>query len=207
MDEYGLEYYLSNGALNDGALYFPVLRFSPEIQEWINDRGENIRYLVNRNPLFLIGQTQSGSLQLSDQAYLEITGLSDRRFELLLSSGDQPVTVKVHGGESYECLESINVPANNSVWFSFQECNKTPSEAILIDIQRGSGNVEILGMRFSQADQTLWPWDQGITLKLTTSEGQYRVLNLNSSQLIEPLEFEIQVIDDRGFLILAEVVQ
>lgn len=205
MDEYALEYYLTYGALENGAIYYPVLRFSPEINDWMQARGDEIGFVVNRSPLFFLPHSQDGGIELIPRSSLEISGLpsGESRELLLVAQGD--AVLRIHYGEGNSDVISMSLTAGSAEWVSLP-LEALTTKNLFFELRLNSDPVEIRGLRFNKDSQTLWPWDQGISLITTTPEGEQQTLELTSSQISDPLPLNLQVINDRGFLILARVI-
>lgn len=205
MDEYAIHYYLTYGGLQYGALFYTPLRFTPDLDPWLEERQDQIAFAVNRNPLFRLPHTPEGHVLLEDDTSLRIekqTAFAAQDLALFIGDREQEVVLKIIYGASGEDSVTLRVAAGIAAWVPLPEEAGT-NTAVTIHLPDGGQPISIGGMRFAESE-TLWPWDQGFALVYEAGEESI-VVELNSAVIVTPLVFDLTVLDDGGFLILAKV--
>lgn len=199
MDEFAIEYYLTYGALDLGAVYYPALERTPELNSWLAEKEQTLEFLVNRNPIFSLPTTPDGGFMLAGDAELRVLGLQPgvRQLEVRIASSEQPASLRVSSnGADYSV---VDVAAQQS-WVSL------PVEGDKLILEAAQGSIEVQGVRLAESAQTLWPWDQGVSLAYEDPSGFYE-LSLSSAQIVSRLPYNLTVLDDTGLFILAEIQQ
>lgn len=89
MDEFAMHYYMTYGGLNYGAIYYPALRFTPDLEFWLRERSDEITFIVNRNPMSNIPLTEDDGILLQPGEGLRVKFdaiQNDRRLALSAST-------------------------------------------------------------------------------------------------------------------------
>lgn len=199
MDEFAIQYYLTYGALDLGAVYYPALERTPELNSWLAEKEQTLEFVVNRNPIFALPTTRDGGFLLAGDAELRVLGLQPgvRQLEVRIAPSEQPARLRVSSnGADYSV---VDVAAQQS-WVSL------PVEGDKLIVEAAQGSIEVQGVRLAESAQTLWPWDQGISLAYEDQSGFYE-LSLSSVQIVSRLPYNLTVLDDTGLFILAEIQQ
>ncbi|MEX2143749.1 MAG: hypothetical protein WD740_04085 [Anaerolineales bacterium] len=204
MSEIPFYYYLTYGGLNYNAVYFPSLEVPLDSETW---KDRPVDFLVAANPVFQLSRDPDLAIVLHDSAMLEASCLSDFEFnsiELFIESQDQDATLILewqNGGTAL--VTNVSIPAGSSKWFSFSQ---NEFQANKIRIRISNSTIHIKGLRFDSQGQTSWPWDVGILLQLTPGNGAPTSIEISETQLASGLPFDLEVLSDKGFSVLARVV-
>lgn len=213
MQELPLYFFLSHGALQNRAVYFPAVANSPEQKEWI-DENENIRYLVAFNPIHNTFVQLQGVFPISKDSQLIIkseTSFDLSSVELLLSNqGDRDVILTIEYSENGdgEKQKQIIVPAGETDWFSItSEENIWLGEVELI-VEKKWAKLTLEGLHVQANELLNWSWDQGVTLLLNIMDNPDEepfANNFDYETLDAGLGLQLQVIADDGVTVLALV--
>jgi hypothetical protein len=204
MDEYAVHYYLTYGGLQYGAIFYTPLRLTPDLDTWLAKRKDDIAYVVNRNPIFMFPHTAEGNILLEKDTALRIESQAgSKNLEILVWERSTEVSLIIIYGPGEQDSITLRLPAGPTEWVALPEEVGT-IDPVTIHIPDVGSPVSIAGMRAGGENETLWPWDQGFAFVYETSEESI-VVELNSAVIVSPLVFDLTVLDDRGFLILAKV--
>ncbi len=206
MDELALHYYMTYGALDHGAIYYTALRFTPDLDAWLQQREGEIAFVVNRNPLMQMPHDENGMILLENDAFLRIDfadGSVDDGTAILLGERATQLSLKI----AYQDLQETKtwvIEAGETGWFLLPE-ETAGSQVVTIRSTSGE-SFSVGGLRFDEGAETLWPWDRGLALTYNRA-GEKIVADLLASSLAAPLDFEITVMDDRGLFLLGRIAQ
>lgn len=196
MDEFAIEYYLTYGAMDLGAVYYPALERTPELNTWLSKKEQTLQFVVNRNPIFALPTSADGGFVLAQDAELRVLGLQP---------GVSEIKVRLTAAQPAALRYSSDGAVYSEVQLAAQQGWVTvPVESDKLIMEAAEGVIEVQGVRLAPQDQTLWPWDQGLSLAYEDPDGFYP-LDLSSGQLVARLPFELTVLDDTGLFILAEI--
>jgi hypothetical protein len=206
MDEVAMYYYLSHGSLQMGAIYQPALRFTHDLDKWVESRKAQIAYVVQLNPFFSLPHSPDGGLKLGSSETLILRGIEPidtGHLELFFAERTNKVTLQISSENLKEDI-ILEVPEGPAQWISFPP--DIPLTNIIRIKLRGLGeNAEIAGMRFSPDSATRWPWGASISLDFKTPDDQVATIDFNPSSLADGLIENLTVLDDYGYTILAKV--
>lgn len=202
MNEDSFYFYLVNGAIDCGAVYFPAIAGTPDEKLWILE-NERIRYLALQ-PFYPI--------IVSPKTKMEIRGFSNFvsvPFNIFLENTSESfVQVKFYSDNSstYPITEFF-LPPNWSGWKKIGKDNNSPAPA-KISLQVDGGIVQLKGLRSVSAEEVLhWPWDSGIELLYSPDGEEITTINFESNKLFSVPLFDINVLSDNGDTVLAEIVR
>lgn len=205
MDEVAMYYFISHGSLGKGAIFQPALRFTPDLENWIQSRGDQIAYVVQRSPFFYLPHSPEGALRLvsGDTVILRsAVSLDTKNLQILLGKRSQEVLLQISSENMMENV-TFEVQAGDAEWVSLPPIN-LPNNVLRIRLPDDDGQVEIGGIRFSKENTTKWPWGTGITLDFMTADDQITTIDFDPLTLSEGLINNLVVLDDFGYTILAK---
>jgi len=207
MDEVTMYYFISHGSLAKGAIFQPALRFTPDLEEWIQSREDQITYVVQRNPFFYLPHSPEGALRLGsgETVILRGAGLLDtQNMQILLGARSRKVSLQISSETMTEDIV-LDVEAGAAQWISLPNNIRSGNTLrIRVWLRGAETQVEIGGIRFSQNNTTRWPWGTGIRLDFKTADDQVTTIDFNPSTLAEGLINDLVVLDDFGYSILAK---
>jgi hypothetical protein len=206
MDEIPLYFYLSHGGLSHGAIYFPAIDENQLNSVWMQASLGQVEYVVAENPLAQFQNQRLMNVVLDDSSQIEISSKSNFTFqfvELYILRNGQSVDLKLEWNAGHESVRTTKtIPQNHEGWIRFSQAEINAQE-VRIDIE-GDQAVVVRGIRFGE-QTTNWPWTQGVILKLIPAAGDTVSVEISETALTGTLPLEIEVIDDNGFTVLAEV--
>lgn len=207
MDEFAMHYYLTYGGLSYGAIYFPALRLTPQLDFWLRERESTIRYVVNRNPVYHLPHNPNGGIRIVENEQFHVilaSTMDSNEMQVLFGAREDEVTIQVLTNSSAERLQ---LPAGPAEWVSIP-VNDGLRGDISLKVPDDRPQIEILGIRFSETNSTTaWPWDQGVSISYEDADGNSSGFLLETDRIVAPLSLDISVIDDRGPFILGQVTQ
>lgn len=208
MDEFAMHYYMTYGGLNYGAIYYPALRRTMDLEFWMQERSADITFVVNQNPMSNIPLTENDGILLRPGESFRVQFDSvqvDRNLYILLPQRTDDTVLSLIYGQDPDDATSFNIKPGPTEWIEIPD-ETVQSESLLIRVAAQSSPLEIHGIQTSRIPApTLWPWDQGIALTYEDSAGNLFVSELSSSSLVEPLSLSVTVVDDIGPFVLARV--
>lgn len=201
-EEIAFYYYIVNGGLAHRAIYYPVAK---ELDQFENDISD-ADFVVAQNPVFSLSEDPNLGIVLDDFASLQIMRLDgipigQVQLTLEMKGGPVPFTLKWMGGAASDRQE-IMVEAGSLLLIS----PDASAVALLIHLRSGS-QIRITGIKFVTGTTTNWPWQQGVRLELTTNHGTVTSVDISNDMLGEGLPFDVKVVDDDGYTVLAEVTK
>jgi hypothetical protein len=210
MEELSLYYYLSHGALNSQAVYYPAVAGTPDEAKWVLDQTNEFDFIVARNPIYRLPHTPDGFIKLNLQESLTINSTAPFDTETLQifvgpRSGPVIFTLTLVSGENREDLRVV-IPEGNPGWVTLID-EQMRADRIVLRIRQSSQSIEIGGLRFDNSGSNLWPWDQGKSLIFRAADEAETEITFNSNDLIKQLPFHVEIIDDEGASVLARVVE
>jgi hypothetical protein len=209
MSELSLYYYLSNGGLGYGALYYPALDREQYQGHWFQEKLGNAAYLVGRNPLFDFQADPDMNINLDDNAILSFKGiqaLGIDSFTAFVIHDGRPVELEITWHSRNETFLTYEIiPDETNSWVTFNQ-NQIKAEEVEIKVV-GNRSVTVHGLHFDDRTQTNWPWNPGITLTLTPERGDPISVVISNSNLAGSLPINVDVIDDTGITVLAKVMK
>ena len=204
MGEIPLYFYLTYGGLDYGAIFYPALDESSGV---VWEDVPAVDYLVAANPLYQGSNNADLAVELGESTLLSMEPLSDYEFDSfdLYIQGESQVSeleLEWRNGNTV-FVSSVSIPALTSNWTHFAQ---TEFDAQSFEIRVVKGTVQIRGLRFHGETNTHWPWDVGITLRLTRPDGEPTSVEISKDQLAKGLPLELDVLNDDGYTVLARVV-
>jgi len=201
--------YFSNGGLEHGAYYYPAVGSSIEDRMSFTKKLESVTYLVQRNPVFAFQKIREVGIVLDQDSTLiinSISGQSLSSFEVLIkNSGDEAEFLVEWISSIGEVGARSIVNENSSRWISFEQ-NELMADRILFSVGNDQ-DILIKGIRFTGLSETFWPWEEGVIFILNKSGTDLQRFEISEAVLTGGLDIEINVVDDRGYTVLAEVVK
>ena len=213
MHELPFYFFLSHGALQHRAVYYPAVANSPEQKEWI-DENDDIRYLVAFNPIHVTSAKLAGVIPITKDSQLIIESESSfdlTTVELLLSNqGDRDVLLTIEYSENGdgEKQKQIIVPAGETDWFSITSEENIWLGEVELKVEKKWAKLSLEGLHIQANEHLNWPWDQGVTLLLNTTDNadeEPLAINFDYDTLDAGLGLQLQVIADDGVTVLAVV--
>jgi hypothetical protein len=206
MDEIPLYFYLANGGLTHGAIYYPAIDENQINSGLTQPNLGQVQYVVAENPLANFQNRQLNEVVTDDSSHIEISSRTSFTFqfiELYIVRKGQSVDLQLEWKADGEIIRTTkNIPQNQDGWIRFSQA-EINAEKVSVRIE-GDQAIIIRGIRFGE-QATNWPWIEGITLTLVPVAGDLISVEISEDVLIGNLPLEITVIDDNGFTVLAEV--
>ena len=197
-------FYLVNGAMDCGAVYFPAIIGTPDEKNWFLE-NEKIQYLATQ-PFYPI--------ILSPQTKLEIQGFpqnSSYSFYAFLENPAQTSADVSLYSESLkpDLIAQFILPPHWSGWKQIvvHVQNGDPSE---MRFEVKEGTVRLKGLRLTDADDGFyWPWNSDIELLYSSDGVEETSIGFKTSDLYpRPLpNITVNVLSDNGDVILAEITR
>lgn len=201
-----LYFYLANGALECGAVYYPALKGTSDAQDWILENPD-IQYLVAWNPTLSLRNAYEGGFLLNAGEGITLHVADSHGIEKLNLYIDNPgaaARIIVRSAAPRQTLDQIDVAAGWSGWLASVGGLSSADE---ITLEVVAGPVQIRGIRSSDDHSLNWPWDQGINLSILQPQTDSAVeVNFDSSMLDPQGMFAVRVLHDGGSTVLAEIV-
>jgi hypothetical protein len=107
-------------------------------------------------------------------------------------------------GASSQQTTTVEIPEQHTGWVTLTNPGYT-AERVEISLETAS-TVRIRGLSFVEQPQTSWPWGAGVTLIITTVEGEIKTISLDPNAVIEGAA-QLEVVDDDGYTLLARVIR
>lgn len=196
--ELPLYYYLTYGGLAHGAIFLPVVQRTPEEENWLAEHAEDIRYLAALSPvperkgIPLEGEVRisapSTNKIIADIVQIYITSLdADARLDVRLQQGDKSISLPV------------TIQAGFQGWLEL--ATSVEADEILLSTNT---QLHISGLRIGGEQHTHWPWQADILMQVGL-ESEVTQYDFRPSSLLPDAGFNVEVLDDEGSLILAEL--
>jgi hypothetical protein len=196
--ELPLYYYLSSGGFDHGAVFLPLVQNTQQAQYWLEERAPEVNYLVAMNPV-----SDPDGIRVDQQ--LKIDGVNGQdleasSFSIYVSNPGEAVAATIEWAYSQGIIETNGVvPGSFEGWLEFSTNQK--ASHLIVTVEQP---IHVNGLRLSPNDSTQWPWSVGVLLSAETSNGvdQFEV---STSALLPESAWSIEVIDDRGSIVLAKI--
>jgi hypothetical protein len=209
MEELSLYYYLSHGAFNSQAVYYPAIAGTPDESEWVLGRTNEVDFIVARNPIYRLPHTPAGFIKLSQQESLTIisaTPIDSGNLQIFVGHRSEPtfLTLTLVSSETREDVRVL-LPEGAVGWVTLL-AGQVQADQIVLRVRQTSQAIEIGGLRFDQNSSNLWPWDQGKSLIFRSADETETEIVFNSNVFMKQLPFHLEIVDDQGASILSRVV-
>ncbi len=213
MDEVPMHFYFTRGALECGAVFYPVVEKTVDRKLWLSDK-KDIRYVVAWNPSVASGRITGGSnLALAPGDQLAIDGLAARPLNSLsiyLENPGQDVTLtaKATGPSTTNAMEfQWQVPARSSAWLQIADQSTFPVTDLTLTMPAASAPIRINGLRLDPDSKLNWPWDKGVSLVYKPADPSAipTTIAFDSNALAPTLNRPIHVLADNGDTVLGEL--
>jgi hypothetical protein len=215
-DEVPMYFFLSYGALDCGAVYYPALAGTPEEQTWMTG-DERPRYLVAEHPIRRLFNEHDGAIVLAEGEELRVNSKSPlpltSLYFYLENPGDEAIVALHSPGnplpEGQEAATQFRVPAQSSVWVQGAVEDEWVADTFTLEVLQASRPIELRGLRIGDDVELDWPWDQGVTFIYRpggAQTGAQRV-RFESAKLYPGPEdsVDVRVLSDSGSTVLAEI--
>jgi hypothetical protein len=210
MNELAMHLYLLHGGLDHGLVYYPAVagsRLEPELL----GATRNIRYAVavHDNRLLRYG----AGLWLGRDRPVEIsvpptTAWNEVEIKLENPGPAAALSLRVVADEQAAGDVSLAVPAGWSGWMRLPLAADLAALAIRLAPAAGGQWVKLAGLRLDGERRRNWPWDAGITLRLSdpaSPTAEATTVRFESRQLLPPSCDSRGVIEDAGLTVAVAV--
>lgn len=207
-DETTMPFYLSNGALARGAVYFHAVHRTDLEDRWLV-ANPDLRFVVGGNPV------REGRLTVGPGATLDIerpAGLSLRNLALRIHNPNpaeavlmaRPSTDATHAEHAFE----LRIAATTNGWVDLPAAPEGTATRLQISLE-GAGVIHLDGLRVSPTAELNWPWDEGVTVTLNDpgATGKPKAVEFVSGDLDPSRRWPVQVIDDSGASVLGRLLR
>jgi hypothetical protein len=209
--------YLSYGAYQLGAVYYPAIEGTAQEETWLSD--ESLSYVTASSPVYsLIGSDHGpnawGRLYLRKIDGLDIVSqdmerLGDLRLDISNPGETFSITIDVMQHAQLQRSVEVTVPAGHEGWLDLPaEC--ASATTLRLDLSHASREAYLAGLQNASGQTTLnWPWDQGIELVVTYRDGETDTMRFDTSRRFRTELYgrEVQVLADRGSIVLAKILR
>ncbi len=226
-----MQFFFTHGTYRLGAVYSRVVMDTPEEDRWIKNNSK-IKYLVTLNPLEESIRSRLFLNKYKSLGIISEEAIDKHSIYIKIENhSNKPVTLNIYSEQGNTKYTELHIERGFSGWVQvFQTATasgalkKTQSGTpqAVTDIHRTSHSgakingilvktkvkdlpVIINGVRIGKEKDLNWPWDQGISLVLS-SESNKRSFSFKSSSLYPRNDRSFKVLADSGVTLFAEVV-
>jgi hypothetical protein len=213
MAEVPMNMYLSHGALECGAVYYPGLAGTPDEIHWIQD-NQNLGHVVTWNPTIEGTTTKGGNpLVIKTGDYLEFYfpehWASQHIYMYLENFGDDsrldivPLKLDADG----KPFERLSIPAKWSGWQAIDLQAEELAGGFRLEADRAPNGVFLRGIKLDPDARLNWPWDQGVTLVHQRFDPDIPATEISfvTADLVPYSNWSLTVVDDQGDTVLIKV--
>lgn len=159
-----LYYFLINGALARGAVYYPAVKGTKDERPWIFE-NKRLRFAVIKSPVAEgIIKIKNGTLV---QLGAETPGADSILMALVENPGVAPagMAVKAMDGNGAISAEyTFSIPAGTKKWLDIRGDTQNRGRRFMLSMKNGNGFLKLWGIKRSPSQKTNWPWDSGLTV-------------------------------------------
>jgi len=208
--EVSIFFYLTHGALQCGAIYYPAVAGTSQASTWFEQANPPL-YLVMSNPVTTLAAYRKHGLQVSKGEYIDVIfdqAASISSVRLLVDNTNQTevhLALKSHDAATIT-LGEVTIPANWSGWMRFSNTKDLTVSRFSLEVQDSAVNVSLGGIRIRDDTTLNWPWNQGVTLSVKSrgTETDQEVQFL-TEVVFDKKTFSFHVLSDSGSDLLAEL--
>lgn len=194
--EIPLYYYLSKGAEQIPAVFWPAVRNSTQEASWLHGHTA-ISHVVGLSPV-----PEGDGLLIQGRLDVSPMKMPISYLALQVASLPESQTITLYWRTDSSTRESsYSLPAGFSGWLEVS----VPAGANAFSLQPETA-VHLLGLRLDAASTTRWPWASGAMLENTADDGTTHQIEISTAWLAQGAPFALEVMDDRGSTVLAKVV-
>ncbi len=210
---FNMPFYLTHGALNLGAVYYPAVRGTPLEKKWAE--SEQVRFAVVMNPLNWFPTGYEGKIPLKHYSQVlarfpQPENISTVRLRLENPTDEEKVLEAVLRSDKGEKAKSgpLTLPPGQTKWLEIPAQGLGWTGTLEVALSGEIKELFLHGLNMNQS-QTLWPWDQEASLTFIRAEDggkAYSVLFKADSALPEALKAKgVEVLDDQGGTVLLRI--
>lgn len=213
MQQTAMTYMLTQGALQQEAVFYPAIKGNAELETWTFENFD-VAYVVAQNPIFVFPNMFNANLLITEEDAVQVRAASG---QMLVN-----LALRLENSSRENCLLRLVVGAPGAGqeaaqvvppgWFDWLPVGGSlmPDSGGLVTLSAGEGCSLVLnGLRFTENQELLWPWDQGVELTYISVDREAAVpitVRFTTETLLQGLELPIEVLADGGSLVLAKVL-
>jgi len=211
-DEVLLQYYLTHGGLDYGAVFYPGILNTPQEREWVHE-NTRLRFaacwsLIEKQPVDRAAR--KGALPL--QSGTRITFSSPRPLpleavRLYFENRGARKLLRLRVQEGKSTTQEVIVPADWAGWLAVVEGGDITADGFSVEILKGDGDFRLAGCRTDAKAVLNWPWDQGFQMDFEPPGGEREIIEFESARLLPGLGYPLKVLADQGSAVLAEILR
>ena len=204
-----LYYFLINGTLARGAVYYPAVKGTKDERPWIFE-NKRLRFAVITSPVTAgIIKIKNGTIV---QLGTETPGADSTLMALVENPGVAPVVMAVKamdGGGAALAEYTFSIPAGAKKWLDIRGDTPNLGRRFMLSTAVGSGPLDLWSIKRSSSQKTNWPWDIGLTIigpKPEPKEGT-ATFRFTMDDLARKAARPIEIINDAGSFIIGRYRQ
>ncbi len=196
--ELPLHYYLGRGGLAYGAVFLPIVNNTPQETHWLEQHAEDLAYMVAVSPVASVD-----GIPLAEAAVIyspDGQNLTGDSFQIHLTNTAAEAHVLLSLWlDDAEVTSTVVIPAGFTGWYGLSSHVNANKISLTTDMP-----LNVTGLRMNTSEQTRWPWQEGVVLETQLGD-TLTVYDFRSASLLPGLNFEVEVLNDEGSLILARL--
>jgi hypothetical protein len=206
-----LPFYLSHGAMDLGAVCYPLLKDSRRRAEWFGSSRLKFAVVYKKpSDLFLNQTNEISGIAVEEILLLPREEVALREVRVGLRNSGAALEAKIFptekGGEPVgEAPVIANIPGNWTGYLTMGSGSLPErAEGILVRIPDAGDRLSITGIQLSNS-RLQWPWEEKVRLCINCGSEEGRMIDFDPQRLL-PSEVDekevVEVIDDSGGSVL-----
>ena len=171
---FNLPFYLTHGALDLGAVYYPAVRGTPLEKEWAEN--EQVRFAVVMNPLNWFQTGHEGKIPLNRYSQVQarfprLENIAVVRLRIENPTAEAKTLAAVLRSDKGEEVQSpsLSLAPGQTEWLKIPAQGLGWTGALGVTLRGDLKKLFLHGLNMDQS-QTLWPWDREAALTFIRDE-------------------------------------
>jgi len=194
--ELPLYYYLGRGGLAYGAVFLPVVKGTEREAYWLEQ--QDLAYMAALSPVPEadgISLVETASIYSPDGQSL----VGDSVQIHLANTPAEAHLLVTFVVDDAEVKSTVIIPAGFTGWYELSGQYNANKIMLATDAL-----LRVTGLRMHTSEQTRWPWQHKVALEALLGDS-VTVYDFRSASLLPDMNFDVEVLNDDGSLVLARL--